>query len=306
MFHLRVKLKKNLLFLIAADIFLFTFSYAASFLLRFDLHIPRSSFLAFRSMLIPILLLKIYVFYHYGLYQGMWRYTGLKDLENIIKASVISSLAIIGLILITSRFEGFPRSVFLIDCILTIFLIGGFRLAIRRSFRINRKGAFPWNGHKNGHAKKRYVLIIGAGDAGEKILREINDNVELNYRVLGFLDDDPKKIHRYIHGVRVLGPIDEIISITKDVEINEIIIAVPSASGDKMRRFLELCRKTGVHCKTIPSMGELINGKVSVSNIREVSYSDLLGRTPVELDMKQIGAYLKGKCVLIKCIWVRS
>jgi len=310
MFHLKTKFRKNFFFILVADIFLFTLSYAASYLLRFDLKVPPSQYLAFRSMLIPILLLKLYVFYHYGLYQGMWRYTGLKDLENIIKASVISSLGIIGLILITSRFEGFPRSVFLIDCILTIFLIGGFRLAIRRSFQINRKGAFPWNGNKNGHTKKRYVLIIGAGDAGEKILREINDNVELNYRVIGFLDDDPKKIYRYIHddpkkiyryihGVRVLGAIDEIISITKDIEIDEIIIAVPSASGDKMRRFIELCRKTGIHCKTIPSIGELINGKVSVSNIREVSYSDLLGRTPVELDMKKIGAYLKGKCVLI-------
>ena len=120
-FNLGVRPRKNLLFLLVTDIFLFTFSYAASYLLRFDLRSVPSYYPAFRNTLIPILLLKLYVFHHYGLYQGMWRYTGLKDLENILKASVISSLAIISLILLTHRFQGFPRSVFLIDCILTIF-----------------------------------------------------------------------------------------------------------------------------------------------------------------------------------------
>ena len=204
MFNLKSKLRRNFSLLLFADIALFIIAYGGSYFLRFDLTLPYTHYLNFRNTLIPILLLKVFIFYQFGLYLGMWRYTSLKDLENIIKASILSSSAIIIIILMTSRFVGFPRSIFVIDCILTIFLIGGFRLGIRLFFQYNKQGLFTRNKNKTGSKKRKKLIIIGAGDAGEKILREINDNAGLTYQVIGFLDDDPKKIDRYIHGVKVL------------------------------------------------------------------------------------------------------
>ena len=303
MLNLKQKFKKNFFLLLLIDIALFTASYAGAYFLRFDLRFPHAQYLLFRKTLIPIIVLKVSIFYYLGIYRGMCRYTGLEDLENIVRASLASFLSIIVFASITFRLYGFPRSVFLIDALLTIFLIGGVRLLIRLYFSSLKKGGFPfclWMKNGNGSKKKKKVLIIGAGDAGEKILREINDNKELmHYEVVGFLDDDPQKIHRSIHGIKILDNIQGVVSAVEDMNIDEIIIAIPSASAEEMRRIIDLCQKTGVNCKTIPSIGELINDKVSISTIRDVSYSDLLGRGQIELDMNMIGAYLKGKCVLV-------
>lgn len=285
--------------LIFTDLILFAVSYAGSYLLRFDFNIPSMNYLKFQSTLIYILLLKIFIFYYYGLYRSIVRYTSIKDLVNIVKASLISTSSIVLLIFIIYRFEGFPRSVFLIDCALTILFIGGIRLVIRVIFQSKGQAIFSYKKNKNNRQKRKKLLIIGAGDAGEKILREIKDNAGLTYQVMGFLDDNPEKLHRDIHGVKVLDYIDKLAPLVNKLNINEIIIAIPSAGGKKMRRIIDLCRKAEVKFKTLPSLGELINAKVSISNIRDVSYLDLLGRNQVELEIDKIGAYLKDKCVLI-------
>lgn len=298
--HFKIKVKKNLILLLLSDILLLTMSYTGAYLLRFDFHIPRSEYLNFISTILPILSLKILVFYYFGLYRGMWRYTSIKDLEKIIKASFISSLAIIMVLLIATRFHGFARSIFIIDCILTMFFTCGVRLGIRLFFTYMKKELTPWRVDKNGVKKRKRILIIGAGDAGEKTLREINDNRELvNYEVMGFLDDDPRKTNRFIHGIKVLDNIEGIGQLAKTLGLDEVIIAIPTASGEEMRRIINLCQEARVICKTIPSIGELIDGNISLSTIRDVSYSDLLGRSQVELNMDQIGAYLKGKSILI-------
>jgi FlaA1/EpsC-like NDP-sugar epimerase len=303
MLKLKQKFKKSFFLLLLTDIALFIASYAGAYLLRFDLRFPRSEYLLFRRTLIPIVVLKVFIFYYLGIYRGMCRYTGLEDLENIIRASLASLLSITTFAAITVRISGFPRSAFLIDALLTIFLIGGFRLAIRLYFTYRKKGEFPfylWGKSIDGGKKKKRVLIIGAGGAGEKILREIKDNKELmHYEAVGFLDDNPQTIHQSIHGVKVLDRIEGVAAAVEGLSIDEIIIAIPSAPEAEMRRIIDLCQKTGVNCKTIPSIGELINDKVSISKIRDVSYADLLGRSQVDLDMNLIGEYLKGKCVLV-------
>ena len=142
------------------DIVLFTLSYVLSFLLRYDFTLPSLEYLNYINILIPILLLKVSIFYFFDLYKGMWRYTSLEDLLNIIKASFVSCLFIFSIIALTTRFQGFARSVFLMDTILTIFLIGGFRMGIRLAFSYDKKEAFPWrrnrakvaNGSATGHA----------------------------------------------------------------------------------------------------------------------------------------------------------
>ena len=142
-------------------------------------------------------------------------------------------------------------------------------------------------------------MIIGAGDAGEKILREIRDNHRLNYEVVGFLDDNPKKRGMKIHGVSVLGPVPKIHNLAFDAEMDEILIATPSATTKQMRRIIEACEATGLKSRTTPGIGELIDGKVSFKTIREVSFEDLLGRDPVSIDMKSIGNYLTDKVILV-------
>ena len=147
--------------------------------------------------------------------------------------------------------------------------------------------------------KRERLLIIGAEDAGEKMLREIRDNSRLNYEVVGFLDDDPKKKGMGIHGVQVLGSIPRIHDMAYRDEMDEILIATPSASAKQMRRIIEACEGTGLKSRTTPGIGELIDGKISFKSVREVSFEDLLGRDPVNLDMERIGNYLPDKVVLV-------
>jgi FlaA1/EpsC-like NDP-sugar epimerase len=237
----------------------------------------------------------------------MYRYTSIADLFNIIKAATISSLVIVAFLLFgPRRFIGFSRSVFIVDWCLTIFFISGFRLSVRLYFEhigeanimdsIIRSFSGPF-GKKN--IKTKNLIIIGAGDAGEKIFREIRDNARLQYQVVGFLDDNPLKIGKKIHGVAVLGHVKELQVAARRFKADEVLIAIPSASSTQMRRAFELCEKSGLNFKTIPGIGELINGKVTVNAIREVAYRDLLGREIIKLDEEIIGAYLKKQTVLV-------
>jgi FlaA1/EpsC-like NDP-sugar epimerase len=151
------------------------------------------------------------------------------------------------------------------------------------------------------HAQSRNLLIIGAGDAGEKILREIRDNASLQYNAVGFLDDNPVKVGMKIHGVSVLSGIDDLKEVAGEVNADEALIAIPSAGSKQMRRIVDICKRSGLKFKTIPGMGELIDGKVTVNAIRAVGYRDLLGRELIELEEERIGTSLSlnNKCVLV-------
>jgi FlaA1/EpsC-like NDP-sugar epimerase len=254
-----------------------------------------------------VLIVKIGCFYFFDLYRGMWRYTSIADLLNIIKASFVSSLVIICLILFShSRFIGFPRSAFIIDWCFTVLLISGYRLCIRLYFeRVSndKTSSIPTRQVLTMFFKKmaetKRLIIIGAGDSGEKIYREIHNNERLQYTVIGFLDDELTKVGKTIHGVPVLGRIKDIKRIAKKVNVDEALIAIPSATSGQMREILTHCRKSGVKFKTIPGIGELIDGKVTVNAIREVDYRDLLGRDVIRLDEDKIGSYLQDQCVMV-------
>jgi FlaA1/EpsC-like NDP-sugar epimerase len=236
----------------------------------------------------------------------MWRYTSLNDLINIIKASIVSTFIIIVFVLYLTRFEHISRSVFVIDWCLTLMFIAGLRLFVRLCFeeftekitlkdvkfallKIFRKHVGSGKG----------ALILGAGDYGQKVCREFNENPSVKSRVLGFLDDDRSKIGRKIHGVPVLNVIEEVVQTVKATGAEDVIIAIPSLSADRMRHIVELCKTANVNFKTIPNLGELINGKIDVTSIRKVEYRDLLGREQVKLDQDQIGKYLGGRRVFV-------
>jgi FlaA1/EpsC-like NDP-sugar epimerase len=297
---------KTVLFIFLADVLLLTAALLGAHLIRFEFNIPEYFIATLKRMLPWVLLAKLGCFYFFGLYRGMWRYTSIADLLNVIKASTASTLLIVSFILFTSRFIGYSRSVFLIDWCLTILFIAGFRLGVRLFFEhISKKSPTPvefLSAFRFKSMKKRdrkNLIIIGAGDCGEKIYREIHDNASLRYNVVGFLDDDKKKVGKTIHGIPVLGRIRKIKYFAKNVSADEGLIAIPSATSDQMRRIVDYCNDSGIEFKTIPSYGELINGRVTVNAIRDVAYRDLIGREPIKLDEKKIGAYLQGQTVMV-------
>jgi len=294
---------KNFYIILVMDAGLLVAAYLLSYLLRFEGQIPVKEWKSFNATIFYIVPFKLIVFMFFGLYRGMWRYTSLVDLLNAFKAITTSSGMITLAILFVYRFEGFPRSVFILDWILTFIFIGGLRVAIRLLLSEKEKEVSflfqnPFSKRKMVRPKKR-LLIIGAGDAGEKIVREIRDNPRLDYEVVGFLDDDPKKKGMSIHGVPVLGSVMRIHDMAYRDEMDEILIALPSASAKQMRRIIEACEGTGLKSRTTPGIGELIDGKISFKTIREVSFEDLLGRDPIDLDLKSIGNYLKDRVILV-------
>jgi len=300
-------LYKNFLIVLFADVLLLTGSLFLAYLIRFDFVLPQQYSVLLYQMLPFVLIVKIACFYFFDLYRGMWRYTSIADLLNIIKASCVSSLVIICLILFShSRFIGFPRSVFIMDWCFTVLLISGYRLCIRLYFeRISNDkiSSIPTRQVLTMFFKKitetKRLLIIGAGNGGEQIYREIHNNDRLQYTVIGFLDDDLTKLGKKIHGIPVLGRINDIKRIAKKANADEALIAIPSATSEQMREILTHCRESGVKFKTIPGIGELINGKVTVNTIREVDYRDLLGRDVIRLDEDKIGSYLQDQCVMV-------
>ena len=299
-------LYKNFFVVLAIDILLITGSLYAAHLVRLDFIIDEKIFQAFKRILPFILIIKLACFYFFDLYRGMWRYTSISDLINIIKASTIASLIIISFILFSTRFEGFSRSVFVIDWCFTILFISAFRLCVRlyfERFGADRlwqviKQVFSSPFIKKVSNSKR-LLIIGAGDCAEKIFRELRDNVRLKYNVVGFLDDNPVKLGKKIHGIPVVGYIKDIKAVAKLARVDETLIAISSASSNQMRTIVAHCKESGITFKTVPGMGELIDGRVTINAIREVAYRDLLGREAIKLDEEQIGAHIKGRRVML-------
>ncbi len=299
-------IRKNLLLIVAADAILISAAMAFAYLVRFELNIP----IYYRQTLYTIIpwmvALKLCTFYAFKLYRGMWRYTSIGDLLNIIKAASLSSLIVVTVILFKTGFIGFPRSVFIIDWFLTVLLISGFRLSVRLFYERTSTAELSPSAFltllksfskKKKHDKK--LIIIGAGYSGEKICREIRDNQNLYYEIVGFLDDDTRKIGKAIHGIKVLGTVADLPVVVQQSSADEILIAITSADGAQMRRIVDACKAALIPFKTIPGYGELINGKLSVKSIRDVAYRDLLGREIVKLDEAGIESYLTNKTILV-------
>ncbi len=287
---------RNFYFMILADSLLVAASYLSAYGLRFEGAIPPEEWDNIKSTLPWIIPVKIGVFFFFNLYRGMWRYTSLLDLVNVIKASTGSTALIMLGILLSTHFIGFARSVFIIDWGVTVLFIGGARMIVRivMTEQIDTLLRFRLPS-KDPTSKK--LLIIGAGSGGEKVLREIRDNPGVDLEPVGFLDDAREKHGKMIHGIPVLGMIED--ATTLRVDFDEILIAIPSAKGSTMRRIVDVCEKTGKKFRTLPSLGELIEGRVSVNTIREVTLEDLLGREEVNLDQNRIRRFISGKRILI-------
>lgn len=285
------------------DAFLFAVAYYGAYLLRFEFTLPPNHLPLINALVPWVVGMKLGVFCLFGLYRGMWRFSGLEDFWRLGQASVLSMLLIVAAVAYTDNFTGYPRSVFLLDCVLTFLLTGGLRVCIRSYYiaRNTPRGIRAFSLPRLNYVEKerKKILIVGAGGSGEKMLREIFDNPQLHYHVVGFLDDDPGKRGRTVHGVRVLGPADHLPRVLEQNNIEQVFISVPSATGAQMRRLIDICKGCGISYKTLPAIGSIMNGNVSIKSLRDVNYEDLLRRPPVSLETDAISGYLTNRTVMV-------
>lgn len=235
-----------------------------------------------------IILVRLGTFYSFGLYHRLWRYASIHELTMIVAAVTVSSVMLVAYMRLTHVI--LPFSIHFLSWIFNIALIGSSRLGIRVFHDILRR-------YRREHVSK--VLIIGAGDAGAMIARELNARYYDTKKLVGFIDDSSYKCNNMIFGAKVLGRCENLGSIVAEHGVNEIIIAMPSVSGAALREIIHDCKATKCAVKTVPGIYELIDGKVSVQQLRDVDLEDLLRREPIELNLEEIAGYLTGKCVLV-------
>ncbi|MBK9008916.1 MAG: polysaccharide biosynthesis protein [Anaerolineae bacterium] len=282
-------------FVLIGDIALIIVSVLGSFALRLNVEELPFYFPAVVLMSVVALAIKIPVYYFFGLYRRLWIYASTGELRLITvavtTASVLTSGVMALLIVTRNVYPGMPRSALGIDWLLSLVLIGGSRFALRilaeQSMSARSSG------------KSKRAIIIGAGDAGALVVRELQKTSQLNLIPVGFLDDDPAKQKHSIHGITVIGAVNDLASAIDLHHVDEVIIAIPSAPGQLVRAINDVCRVKGIPSRTMPGIYELIGGKVSVNRLREVDITDLLRREPVRVNDEAVGAALEGKRVLV-------
>jgi FlaA1/EpsC-like NDP-sugar epimerase len=277
------------LVIVGVHLALVTVAYLLAFILRFEFHLSASELERLLRTLPFLLLARMAVFAWFHLYEGLWRYVGMRDILAILKAVTLSSLIFVATVLAFSG-HGFPRSVFALDWVLCLSLVGGIRLALRALRESSRR-------YRQGHGKRAF--IIGAGDAGEMLLREIERSLALNYEVVAFVDDDPRKWGRRIHGVEVVGKVEDLPRLCRTKNVQELLIAIPSATREQYRRIIEVCHSCGVPFRTVPSLRNLLQGRARIGQLQEVRPEDLLGREAVRLDVDRLQEELRGRRILV-------
>jgi UDP-GlcNAc:undecaprenyl-phosphate GlcNAc-1-phosphate transferase len=239
---------------VLVDVALICLAYAGSFMIRFDGDIPSPHLRVFAESLPLILSLKLAVFASFGLYGGVWRYADMRDLLAILKAVTLSSVLSIAAMTMLFRFELFPRVVFFVDWMLLFLLVCG----VRGLILIIREYLFDLS-----DAKGKRVAIVGAGDAGDMVLRELRNNTRIGYLPVAFFDDDPEKQGRRVRGVPVLGGRDKIVELVEQLQIDQIMVAIPSAKAESLEGIVRICASTGLPVTVMPSIADLIQGSLS-------------------------------------------
>ncbi len=227
-------------------------------------------------------------FWVFGCYRGIWRYASIPDLIRLIKAVVVAAPLTILICFLIGRLEGIPRSVLLLYPFLLIIVL----ISSRVFYRIFRDHRFRLD-----FGNRQSALLIGAGRAGEMLLRDLEHSE--SFDPVGFLDDDPAKIGHEVRGIRVYGTTDELIAVVRKLEAQVVLVTMPSAPPSTLNKIVSQCAQAGVKCITLPSMRDLADGRIEVSRLRAVTVEDLLGRDPVELDPQTVESFLRGKRILV-------
>ena len=259
-----------------------------AFLLRFDLRIPPDYLGQFFLYLPCLLAVRLAFSLKAGLYKDLWRYFGVNDLKKLARHVTFGSVLFAFSVRYLLGGSGYPLSIYVLDCVLLIMLEGGVRLAIR-SFKETARQ------EKGG----RRIIIIGAGDAGEMIVRDMKNNPKYAYEPVGFIDDDSYKKGLMIHGVPIFGGMAELPNVLRRHKPDEILIAMPGVGHKAINGIYDLCKSCHLPIKTLPGLGDILDGKVSVSQIKALQLEDLLQREPVRTGRESVKGFIRGKTVLV-------
>jgi FlaA1/EpsC-like NDP-sugar epimerase len=273
---------------IAGHAILAGFAYFFAFTLRFD-EVPEPLVDYFLRSLFLLVVIRMITFGVFRVHEGVWRYVSIRDLVAIFKAVSLSSLIFATALLGIYGF-GFPRSIIVLDWLLCFVLVAGVRVVLRIVWETSPARR---------QEKSRRALIVGAGDAGEWLIREIGRNTALNYSVVGLVDDSLKVQGKRIHGVQVVGTIDSLPQICKQRGVTDVLLAIPSATDEQRGRIMDHCRKSGVVVRTVPSVLDLWTGRAQIGHLQKVAPEDLLGRKKVVVDVDRLRNQVSGQRVMV-------
>ncbi len=276
--------------IILHDIVVAALAWLGAYWLRFNLDLPPEFRAAALSNLMWVVPLQALVFWRFGLYRGIWRFASLPDLKRIVLAVGVAALCVPVVLVLFSASLLVPRSVLILDPMLLLLMMGGSRLAYRAWKEQRLASAL--------HPGSRPVLVAGAGSAADFLLRELARN-PAGFHVVGLLDDSREKQGRLVQGIPVLGTLEDIALFARRMRVDDIVLALPSAAHAVRKRVTEICSEAGLNVLTVPSLEDLVAGRVSVSNLRRIELDDLLGRDPVQLDNSGLHRLLTGQVVMV-------
>ena len=261
-------------------------------LLRFNGPVPARYLYYLLIMLLPMIICGLFIFKYFKLYRSLWQFASITELKDILLATFFDSLVNVCILEIFNN--SLPRSCYFIYFLLLTMFLGGSRLIYRL---IQLKKGYLGNIKSKQELEK--VMIIGAGLAGEKVYREIVNSNEVYKQVMCFIDDDPSKWGRTVHGIVIYGGRKKIIEATEKYKIEEILVAIPSANRKQLAGILNICKETKCQIKILPGIYQLLNGDVGINDFKEVEVQDLLGREPIEVNIEDIMSYVTGKVVMV-------
>lgn len=273
--------------IVVLDVALIILANYFAFVLRYDGSIPEGEIHTFEQTVLALVAIRGVAFALFGLNEGLWRYTSIWDLQNIMGGVLTSTVVFYGWVHWVMGISSYPRSIFAIDAILLIGFLAGMRL----SSRVLRDKSIFQN--------RRKVLIIGAGDSGERVVREMKTRKVFNCRPIGFVDDNVGLLNQRIHGVRVLGTVQDLPKLVEGLRPEVVVVAVPNSAPEFLRDLVIKLEPYNVSIKTLPAKEELLADQSTVSQIRNVSIPDLLSRAPIHLNNEATRHMVRGKCVLI-------
>jgi FlaA1/EpsC-like NDP-sugar epimerase len=289
-----IPINRHRIWQVVADGVLIAAAWWLAFELRFDHGVPPYYDTLFKRTVLIVVGIKLLVFILFGFYDRWWRYVSTRDMWGAARGVTVASLVADVTVYFASPVADvrLPRSIAAMDWLLLLAFIAGSRLIARSVFERPTPGRLV--------ARGKEVLVIGAGEAARDTIREMHRNPQLGYTPIGLVDDDPRKKNIRIHGVRVLGTTADLPHLLRDNKPDEILIAVPSASGEFRRSVVTTTRELGVPVKTLPGLHELISGEIDLAaQIRPVQVEDVLGREPVDVDLDSAAPYVEGKTVLV-------
>ncbi|WP_234119212.1 polysaccharide biosynthesis protein [Clostridium hydrogenum] len=294
-------MRKENKFFVISDIVMVILSLYIALLLKYDFKVDVRYMKLFKGSIIPVVILMVIFNKLFNLYNNMWKYASIDELLSIVYSVSLTNVVFIVYSYILTHlkiaqfkfdFYRFPYTVHIIFWMLSVLLLGGTRFAYRASYesKKNREGV-----SKN----KIRLLMVGAGDAAATLIKEIKRSKKLNYDIIGLIDDDGEKLGKLIYGVKVVGNRNDINKFCNENEIQEIIVAIPSAPEESRKEIFNICKNTKCKLRTFPSISDIIDGKLDMKKVRDVSIEDLLGREEVKLNTENIEKYIKGKTILV-------